>query len=89
MTSTDFREAHHECAVDKLLAPLNDGPTPKPISSNRLLRSLQEAARWPGADQNTVVTLALSLVAARADGKGTSYFQDLSERNPADATAQH
>ena len=55
---------------------------PKPISSNRLLGSLKEAARWPGADRDTVVTLALSLVAARADEEGSSYFQDLSERNP-------
>jgi hypothetical protein len=27
----------------------------KPISSNRLLGSLKEAASWPGADRNTVV----------------------------------
>ena len=59
-----------------------------PISSNRLLGSLKEAASWPGADRNTVVVLALSLVAARADAEGSRYFQDLSERNPADATAQ-
>ena len=60
----------------------------KPISSDRLLGSLKEAASWPGADRNTVVTLALLLVAARADAEGSSYFQDLSERNPDDATAQ-
>jgi Flp pilus assembly protein TadD len=59
-----------------------------PISRNRLLGSLQEAASWPGADRNTVVTLATSLVAARADAEGSRYFQDLSERNPADATLQ-
>src|SRR5216683_722903 len=59
-----------------------------PISRNRLLGSLKEAASWPGADRNTVVTLATSLVAARDDAEGSSYFQDLSERNPADATAQ-
>ncbi|HEV2255547.1 MAG TPA: MBL fold metallo-hydrolase [Streptosporangiaceae bacterium] len=59
-----------------------------PISRNRLLGSLKEAASWPGADRNTVVTLATSLVAARADAEGFRYFQDLSERNPADATAQ-
>src|SRR5579864_7805526 len=59
-----------------------------PISRNRLLGSLKEAASWPGADRNTVVTLATTLVAARADAKGSRYFQDLSERNPADATAQ-
>src|SRR6476469_2528205 len=59
-----------------------------PISVNRWLGSLKEAASWPGADRNTVVTLATTLVAARADAEGSRYFQDLSERNPADATAQ-
>src|SRR6185437_2716331 len=58
-----------------------------PISVNRWLGSLKEAASWPGADRNTVVTLATSLVAARADADGSRYFQDLSEQNPADATA--
>ena len=53
-----------------------------------MLGSLKEAARWPGADRNTLVTLALSLVAARADEEGSSYFQALSELNPADAVAQ-
>jgi hypothetical protein len=51
-----------------------------------LLGSLKEAASWSGADRNTVVTLALLLVAARADVEGRSYFEDLSERNPDDAT---
>jgi hypothetical protein len=60
----------------------------EPISRNRLLGSLEEAASWPGADQSTVMTLATTLVAARADAEGSRYFQDLSERNPADATAQ-
>jgi glyoxylase-like metal-dependent hydrolase (beta-lactamase superfamily II) len=58
------------------------------ISRNRLLGSLTEAASWPGADRNTVVTLAAALVAARADAEGSRYFQDLAERNPADATVQ-
>jgi glyoxylase-like metal-dependent hydrolase (beta-lactamase superfamily II) len=58
-----------------------------PISRNRSLRSLKEAASWLGADRNTVVTLATALVAARADAEGSSYFRDLSERNPGDATA--
>jgi glyoxylase-like metal-dependent hydrolase (beta-lactamase superfamily II) len=53
-----------------------------------LLGSLKEAASWPGATRNTVVTLATALVAAHADAEGSRYFQDLSERNPADATAQ-
>jgi glyoxylase-like metal-dependent hydrolase (beta-lactamase superfamily II) len=35
-----------------------------------------------------VVALATALVAARADAEGSSYFRDLSERNPGDATAQ-
>ena len=34
------------------------------------------------------MTLATALVAARADVEGSSYFQDLSGRNPANATAQ-
>src|SRR5258708_19114521 len=59
-----------------------------PISRNRLLGSLKEAASWPGADRNTVVTLATALGAARADAEGSRYSQDLAERNPADATAQ-
>jgi glyoxylase-like metal-dependent hydrolase (beta-lactamase superfamily II) len=59
-----------------------------PISRNRFLGSLKEAASWPGAHRNTVVALATALVAARADEEGSSYFQDVSERNPADATAQ-
>jgi glyoxylase-like metal-dependent hydrolase (beta-lactamase superfamily II) len=88
MSSTDYQKAPHRGAVDEVLAPRFDGPAPKPISGNRLLGSLKEAASWPGADRNTVVTLALLLVAARADEEGSRYFQDLSERNPADATAQ-
>ena len=59
-----------------------------PISGNRLLGSLKEAASWPGADQSTVVTLATTLVAVGNDAEGSSFFQDLSERNPANATAQ-
>ena len=60
----------------------------RPISRNRLLGSLKEAASWPAADRSTLVALAAALVAARADAEGSSYFQDLSERNPAEATAQ-
>ena len=59
----------------------------EPMSRNRLLGSLKEAASWPGADRNTVMTLAATLVAARADTEGSSYFQYLSERYPADAIA--
>ena len=59
----------------------------EPMSRNRLLGSLKEAASWPGADQNTVMTLAATLVAARADTEASSYFQYLSVRYPADAIA--
>jgi hypothetical protein len=52
-------------------------PMNGPISRNRLLGSLTEAASWRGADRNTVVTLAATLVAARADAEGSRYFQDL------------
>ncbi len=58
------------------------------MSSSRLLGSLKEAAGWPGADRNTVVILALSLVAARADEEGSRYFQELSERNPGEAVVR-
>src|SRR6476659_2263319 len=59
-----------------------------PISPNRFLESLKEAAGWPGARPSTLVVLATAMVAARADAEGSRYFQDLSERNPADVTAQ-
>ena len=53
-----------------------------------MLGSLKEAAGWPETDRNTVVTLATTLVAADADPEGSRFFQDQSERNPANATAQ-
>jgi len=62
-------------------------PVTGPISHNRLVESLKQAASWPGADRNAVMILALRLVSAGADAEGSSYFQDLSERNPTDATA--
>ena len=68
--------------------PDKRNPADGPISCNRLTGSLKEATSWPGAALNTVVTLATALVAARADEEGSSYFQELSERDPADATAQ-
>jgi hypothetical protein len=59
----------------------------RPISRNRMLESLKEAASWPEADTGTLVTLAAALVAARADTEGSSYFRDLSDKKPANATA--
>jgi hypothetical protein len=44
-----------------------------PISRNRLLGSLEEAAGWPGADRNTVVAppAELTFMAQRAHSKAT------------------
>jgi hypothetical protein len=41
-----------------------------PITHDRSIGSLKTAARWPGADRSTTVTLALRLAAARADAEG-------------------
>ena len=38
--------------------PPKRSPVTMPISRNRLLGSLEEAASWPGAALSTVVTLA-------------------------------
>ena len=53
-----------------------------PITRNRDVESLKVAARWPGADQATVVTLATRLAAARADADGYSYFQQEADAHP-------
>ena len=48
-----------------------------PITRHRDIESLKTAARWPGADRNTTVTLATRLAAARADAEGYRYFAEL------------
>src|SRR6202049_145056 len=53
-----------------------------PIARDRDLESLKTAARWPGADQATVVTLATRLAAAGADADGYSYFQQEADAHP-------
>jgi hypothetical protein len=58
------------------------------ISRNHLTESLKEAASWPGADPNTVVMLALTLVSARADAEGSRYFRHLSEQQAVNATVR-
>jgi glyoxylase-like metal-dependent hydrolase (beta-lactamase superfamily II) len=63
-------------------------PVTGPISHSRLIESLKEAAGWPEADRNTVMTLALTYASTRADAEAAAYFADLSGRNPADAVAQ-
>jgi glyoxylase-like metal-dependent hydrolase (beta-lactamase superfamily II) len=55
------------------------------ITRQRDIESLKSAARWPGADKTTLVTLATRLAAARADAEGYRYFSDLCDVQP-DAT---
>jgi hypothetical protein len=40
------------------------------ITRQRDVESLKVAARWPGADKTTLVTLAARLAAGRADADG-------------------
>jgi hypothetical protein len=56
-------------------------------TGRRVLESLKEAASWPGADRNTIVTLVIALIAARADVEAAGYFGRLAEARPQDATA--
>jgi len=87
MTSIDYRATDNHSPVDEPPAASVDRRVSKSISSNRFLISLKEAASWPRAHPNAAVILALSMVAARADADGSKYFNDLSERDPANATA--
>jgi EmrB/QacA subfamily drug resistance transporter len=52
------------------------------ITRHRDIESLKTAARWPGADRNTTVTLATRLAAARADAEGYRYFSQLAGARP-------
>jgi glyoxylase-like metal-dependent hydrolase (beta-lactamase superfamily II) len=52
------------------------------ITRQRDIESLKSAARWPGADKTTLVTLATRLAAARADAEGYRYFSDLCDDQP-------
>ena len=56
-----------------------------PITHDRSIESLKTAARWPGADRNTTITLAIRLAAARADAEGYRYFSELSDAQPGQA----
>ena len=56
-----------------------------PITHDRSIESLKTAARWPGADRNTTITLAIRLAAARADAEGYRYFSGLSDAQPGQA----
>jgi hypothetical protein len=55
------------------------------IAPRRGIESLKVAARWPGADRATVVTLATRLAAARADAEGYAYFQEQAGAHPGQA----
>jgi glyoxylase-like metal-dependent hydrolase (beta-lactamase superfamily II) len=56
------------------------------ITRRRDVESLKIAARWPGADRNTMVTLASRLAADRADAEGYRFFSALSDAQPDAAT---
>jgi glyoxylase-like metal-dependent hydrolase (beta-lactamase superfamily II) len=56
-----------------------------PITRHRDIESLKTAARWPGADRATTVTLATRLAAARADAEGYRYFCELADDRPGEA----
>jgi glyoxylase-like metal-dependent hydrolase (beta-lactamase superfamily II) len=56
-----------------------------PITHDRGVESLMTAARWPGADRNTTVILAVRLAAARADTEGYRYFSELAGTQPGQA----
>ena len=55
------------------------------ITHDRDIESLKTAARWPGADRATTVTLATRLAAARADAEGYRYFSELAGARPGEA----
>jgi hypothetical protein len=55
------------------------------ITRRRDIESLKTAARWPGADRNTTVILAIRLAAARADAEGYRYFSELAGGRPGEA----
>jgi glyoxylase-like metal-dependent hydrolase (beta-lactamase superfamily II) len=52
------------------------------ITRDRGIESLKTAARWPGADRATAITLATRLAAAGADGEGYRYFAELADDQP-------
>ncbi|HEY3036137.1 MAG TPA: hypothetical protein VGJ54_15945, partial [Streptosporangiaceae bacterium] len=57
----------------------------EPITRDRGIKSLKTAARWPGADRNTIVILATRLAAARADAEGYRFFCELAGAQPGEA----
>jgi glyoxylase-like metal-dependent hydrolase (beta-lactamase superfamily II) len=56
-----------------------------PITRDRSIESLKTAARWPGADRATTITLATRLAADRADAEGYRYFSERADAQPGEA----
>jgi glyoxylase-like metal-dependent hydrolase (beta-lactamase superfamily II) len=52
------------------------------IVTDRTVEALKVAARWPGADRATLVTLATVLAATGADEDGARYFDALAASQP-------
>src|ERR1700677_2437664 len=55
------------------------------ITRRRGIESLKTAARWPGADRATTITLATRLAGTGADAEGYRYFSELADDRPGEA----
>src|SRR5215813_5567494 len=55
------------------------------VAPSRGIESLKVAARWPGADRATIITLATRLALVRADADGYAYFQQEADAHPGQA----
>src|SRR5262245_22187274 len=54
----------------------------RPVMRDPELEALQEAARWPEPDTQTVVTLAGRFIAARRDREAYAYFEERAKTAP-------
>jgi glyoxylase-like metal-dependent hydrolase (beta-lactamase superfamily II) len=55
---------------------------PERIIPDRTAESMKVAARWPGADRATLVTLAMLLAGTGADAEGLRFFAELAADQP-------
>jgi glyoxylase-like metal-dependent hydrolase (beta-lactamase superfamily II) len=55
---------------------------PEQIVTDHVMEALKTAARWPGADRVTLVTLATVLAATGADAEGARFFGSLAASQP-------
>src|SRR5258707_15839945 len=60
----------------------NKRPMSEQIIHDSTVEALKVAASWPGADRDTLVTLATVLAATGADHDGLSYFGALAASQP-------